>query len=119
MKKLKSKSFAEVIDDAGGIEGFRSKLRENRGILNPEENLDRYIPSKTPYITEEGICLFNHAGSEYFIGWERVNTPISLLMFIHHLSKKIWINRSIIQFLVEEVCHKYNWGYFGIDKNQD
>lgn len=94
------------------FESFLSELRQSRGILKPEENCPSFLPKKQPIVDKDGITLFTHWDSEYFIDWNRISKSEDLLMFVLHLTEKCWINRENIRFLIEEASYKYKFGHF-------
>jgi hypothetical protein len=94
------------------LEDLQRELKQNEGILKPEDNSPCFLPQKQPFCDQEGITLFNHIGSPYFIDWSRISTAEGLLMFVLHLTEKCWINRKNIQFLITEASQRYGFGWF-------
>lgn len=94
------------------LENFLEKIKKELGILRPQDNSPHYLPKKNPYCDEDGITLYTHADSKYFIEWNRVKDPADLLMFVHHLTEKVWINRRNIRYLIEAASFRHEIGYF-------
>lgn len=91
-------------------ESFEEDIK-NRWVLKPPK--DFTFPKKAPKHDENGITLYNHVGSEYFIEWYRIRNPVDCLLFINHLCNKIWINRIHIEYIITYASLKYKWGYLG------
>ena len=91
-------------------ESFLEDIK-NRWILKPEK--DHTFPKKSPKHDEEGITLYNHAGSEYFIHWSSIENPIDCILFLHHLCEKIWIKRVHIKYVLTYAGLRFKWGYLG------
>ena len=46
---------------------------------------------------------------DYEIEWSRLETPLDLLSWCQHLSRKNWADKMHISIFVEEVCKYKGW----------
>lgn len=109
MKESKMKSLFEGISTA---EEFIKRRKETFGVMDPKYCRVDFLPTKPVTENEEGVTLWTHADSEYFIPWNELDTPEKVLMIILHLSQKFWINSYNIRALVNLAASRYKWGWF-------
>jgi hypothetical protein len=58
-------------------------------------------------IDKLGVTLYFRY--EYFIDWERLETPEHLLQWVTHLTEKSWMDNLRMRFFIEAVCQHKGW----------
>jgi hypothetical protein len=46
----------------------------------------------------------------YFIGWQRIDTPMKLIHWVRHLSEKSWVDGQVIEELIDACNRKHKLG---------
>jgi hypothetical protein len=78
---------------------------------------ERY-PAPGPRITIRGgyltIRTEDHLqhGDEYAFELKRIDTPMKLLEWTHHLAGKGWCDAFLTRELIEKVCKHFGWNLF-------
>lgn len=60
-------------------------------------------------VTSTGIALDNN---KYFIEFNRIDNPIKLIWWIHHLCEKDWITKETIETLIEVTTKNMGIGMY-------
>ena len=60
--------------------------------------------------TAEGVEILAYpGGNTYMIEWERLDSPIKAVRWIHHLAGKPWMSPQMMKDLVEVVMQHFKW----------
>ena len=81
------------------------KMTDIAALIDREKSGIKISPR---YITLNWRC-------PYAIAWTRIESPISLVRWTHHLAEKGWMNSHRLSLFIEAVCEKQGWQLFGID----
>ncbi len=52
-------------------------------------------------------------GGEYDFRTSRIDSPLKLLNWVHHLNGKVWFDRDTSGELIYKVCKHFGWDLFG------
>jgi hypothetical protein len=73
------------------------------------------IPRRRPAIkvTQDWVTIktewHREYGDVYEFTTERIDTPLKLLGWVHHLSMKCWFDGATCRELIDDVCDHFGW----------
>jgi hypothetical protein len=88
---------------AGGSGGGKLVFQHGR---NPDRR------DSTPVVTvlAKRVVIHTPPGCEdYHITKGRIDTPMKLLHWVHHLTCKRWFSAQLVEELTREVCRHFGW----------
>lgn len=60
--------------------------------------------------TAEGVEILAYpGGNTYMIEWERLDSPIKAVRWIHHLAGKPWMSPQMLKDLIETTARHFGW----------